>query len=417
LELKNKIMGLFGNKNEGGLMDIIRCDEQEYMVWKWRPSGTSLSESKKANAIKWGSSLRVKEGEVAVFVYAQKDGTLIDFIEGPYDGTIKTSNFPFLTSIVGSAFGGGSPFQAEVYFINLSSNNQLKFGIPYFDIFDPRFIDLGVPCAVRGTITFNLIDYKNFIRLNRLINFDLDDFKNQIKDSFVRKAKSVIVNIPQENNIPVMQIERKIDEISDILQSKMKEIFDEFGVNLKRIDINAIEIEKENDHYLQLKKMTSDQQTKFIDASTDIDIEGKRMEMQGKNFQVHQLNQQTEVLKTAAENLGGMGNVNLGGSTLNPIGMMTGMNIGNQIGNQIGGMMNNQVPPPPPSQVFHISLNGQNQGTFNMQQLQEMLKNGLFSKQHHIWKEGMTDWVLAEQSTELNHLFNNQNTPPPPPTN
>ncbi len=410
-------MGLFGNKNEGGLMDIIRCDEQEYMVWKWRPSGTSLSESKKANAIKWGSSLRVKEGEVAVFVYAQKDGTLIDFIEGPYDGTIKTSNFPFLTSIVGSAFGGGSPFQAEVYFINLSSNNQLKFGIPYFDIFDPRFIDLGVPCAVRGTITFNLIDYKNFIRLNRLINFDLDDFKNQIKDSFVRKAKSVIVNIPQENNIPVMQIERKIDEISDILQSKMKEIFDEFGVNLKRIDINAIEIEKENDHYLQLKKMTSDQQTKFIDASTDIDIEGKRMEMQGKNFQVHQLNQQTEVLKTAAENLGGMGNVNLGGSTLNPIGMMTGMNIGNQIGNQIGGMMNNQVPPPPPSQVFHISLNGQNQGTFNMQQLQEMLKNGLFSKQHHIWKEGMTDWVLAEQSTELNHLFNNQNTPPPPPTN
>ena len=31
-------MGLFGNKSEGGLMDAIRCDEQEYLVWKWRPS-------------------------------------------------------------------------------------------------------------------------------------------------------------------------------------------------------------------------------------------------------------------------------------------------------------------------------------------------------------------------------------------
>lgn len=29
-----------------------------------------------------------------------------DFIEGPFDETIKTANFPILTSIVGSAFAG-----------------------------------------------------------------------------------------------------------------------------------------------------------------------------------------------------------------------------------------------------------------------------------------------------------------------
>ena len=61
-------MGLFGNKSEGGMMDVIRCDEQEYLVWKWRPSGEANS-TKKENAIRWGSSLRVKDGEVAVFVY------------------------------------------------------------------------------------------------------------------------------------------------------------------------------------------------------------------------------------------------------------------------------------------------------------------------------------------------------------
>jgi hypothetical protein len=57
-------MGLFGNKTEGGLMDVIRCDEQEYLVWKWRPSGEANS-TKKENSIRYGSSLRVKDGELA----------------------------------------------------------------------------------------------------------------------------------------------------------------------------------------------------------------------------------------------------------------------------------------------------------------------------------------------------------------
>ena len=157
-------MGLFSKKSEGGFMDVIRCDESEYLVWKWRPSGEANSTNKE-NAIRYGSSLRVKDGEVAIFVYKQKDGSVQDYIVGPYDETIKTANFPILSSIVGLAFGGASPFQAEVYFINLSGNIQVKFGIPYFDVFDPRFLDFGVPMAVRGTITFNITDYKEFIKI------------------------------------------------------------------------------------------------------------------------------------------------------------------------------------------------------------------------------------------------------------
>jgi hypothetical protein len=38
-----------------------------------------------------------------VFVYKQKDGAMQDFIEGPFDDTIKTANFPVLSSIVGLA--------------------------------------------------------------------------------------------------------------------------------------------------------------------------------------------------------------------------------------------------------------------------------------------------------------------------
>jgi membrane protease subunit (stomatin/prohibitin family) len=422
-------MGIFTNKTEGGLMDVIRCDEQEYLVWKWKPSG-SANTTKKENAIRYGSSLRVKDGELAVFFYQQNNGTIQDFIIGPYDDTIKTANFPILTSIVGSAFGGSSPFQAEIYFINLAGNNQIKFGIPYFDVFDPRFPDLGVPCAVRGNLTFNLTDYKSFIKLNRLREFDLEAFKNQIKDFFIRKAKSIVLNIPIDENIPVMQLERKIDDIGDLVKSKIKTALEEdFGINLKRIDISALELDKESPHYQQLKKSTADQQTKFIEAKTDIEIENldetmrikrKDMEMgvEGKNFQVHQLNKSADVLKTAAENLGEMSNVNLGGGGgLNPAGLMMGMGIGGAMGNQIGGMMGNlnqQNPPPPPTVQYFIALNGLQTGPFTIEQLKQFAQGGQFTKQHHVWKQGMSVWELAENVQELSSVFSV--VPPPPPT-
>ena len=106
-------MGLFdiGRKNKsGGLMNVIRCDEQEYLVWKWMPEGQDVNSTTRENSIRFGSSLRVKDGEGAVFVYKQKDGTLQDYIEGPYDETIKTANLHILASIVGLAYGGDSPF-------------------------------------------------------------------------------------------------------------------------------------------------------------------------------------------------------------------------------------------------------------------------------------------------------------------
>ena len=63
-------MALFNKNNRtGGFMDEIRCDESSYLIWKWHPSGVQLSEGNRENSIRWGSSLRVKDGEIAVFVY------------------------------------------------------------------------------------------------------------------------------------------------------------------------------------------------------------------------------------------------------------------------------------------------------------------------------------------------------------
>ena len=445
-------MGLFGNKSEGGLMDVIRCDEQEYLVWKWRPSGEANS-TKRENAIRYGSSLRVKDGELAVFVYQQKDGSMQDFIVGPYDQTIKTANFPVLSSIVGAAFGGASPFQAEIYFINLSGNMQVRFGIPYFDVFDPRFLDFAVPMAARGTITFNLTDYKAFIKLNRLINFELEDFNKQIKDAVTKYVKGVITNIPADKGMPVLQMERKLLEINEIIASYLKpRLENDFGVNMKGFDLATIEVDKESVGYAELRKVTAEQTTKTTVAQADVNIKNLE-DMQGINalnmeetlriqreeaqraqklqtetnfIGAHALNQQTDVLKTGAESLGNMGNMDLGGGGggMNPAGMMTGMMMGGAMGNQMASMMNqmgqnmNQqqnTPPPPPTIAYSVSVNGQTAGPFNWQQLQQMVQNGQLQKNTHVWKQGMAGWEVAGNVQELANLFGAVPPPPPPP--
>ena len=428
-------MGLFSDKKESGLMDVIRCDEQEYLVWKWRPSGEANS-TKKENSIRYGSSLRVKDGEVAVFVYKQNGEELMDFIVGPHDQKIETANFPILTSIVGSLWGGKSPFQAEIYFMNLQGNNQVRFAVPYFDVADPRFPDFTVPVAVRGTISFNLTDYKNFIKLNRLVDFDLNALSQQIKSTVAKFTKNFVVNCPLDNNIPVLQLERKVVEISDLIQAKLSPIFQEdFGVNLKRFDISAIEIDKDSDTYGEFVRLTKEQQIRRAEIDTEQYERVSKLSAESQFIQAHAIDQQAEVLKTAAQSMGKMGGMNMsGGDGMNPAGMMMGMAMGGAMGSQMAGMMNNfgqpsqqplqtppmpngaPVPPPMPNPVqYMVAINGQQYGPYNMQQMQQMAQSGQINTSVLVWAQGMPQWVAAGSVPELAQLF--MATPPPmPPT-
>ena len=417
-------------------MDVIRCDEQEYLVWKWRPSGEANS-TKKENAIRYGSSLRVKDGEVAVFVYKQNNGTLQDFIVGPHDQKIETANFPVLTSIVGSLWGGNTPFQAEIYFINLQGNNQVRFAVPYFDVADPRFPDFTVPVAVRGTITFNLTDYKQFIKLNRLIDFDLDKFGQQIKASVAKFVKNFVANCPLDNGIPVLQLERKVVEIADLIKSRLAVDFEEdFGVNLKRFDISAIEIDKESESYAEFVHLTKEQQARRVEIDTEQYERVSKLSAESQFIQAHAINQQADVLKTAAQSMGQMGGMDLGGGGMNPAGMMMGMAMGGAMGQQMAGMMNGfgqqvqpqqpqqappmpggaPVPPPMLSTVqYMVAINGQQYGPYNMQQMQQMAQGGQINASVLVWAQGMPQWVAAGSVPELAPLFTT--TPPPmPPT-
>lgn len=459
-------MGLFGRGKSGGLMNVIRCDLEDYLVWKWRPLGQDVNSTSRENSIRYGSSLRVKDGEVAVFVYKQKDGTMQDYIVGPYDDTIKTANFPVLANLVGMAFGGDSPFQAEIYFINLTDTIQIRFGIPYFDVADPRFMDYVVPVSAAGSITFAITDYKDFIRKNRLIDFSLDRLKEKVKDAVIRRSKSVISNSPAEFGFPLVQLERKIEDINDSISARLVKDFEDFGISVKRLDLSRITPDKESQGWQELRSVTADIQTATLKTQSDINLKNmadmqainaanmeetmriqreetqraQRLQTESNFMGAHALNVQADVLKTGASNLGQMSNMG-GGGGMNPVGMMAGMAMGGAMGQQMAGMMNNMgqqmqagtqpmvpgagmagagmqpgmTPPPPPgapqagvpnpSVMYMLSVNGQQAGPFNYMQLQQLQQSGQFTAQTYVWCQGMPQWQQAGMLPEFMSMF------------
>ena len=455
-------MSLFDRrKRNGGFMDEIRCDEPSYLIWKWHPAGVQLGEGNRENAIRWGSSLRVTDGEVAVFVYSQGNGIMQEYIEGPCDMILNTANLPILASIVGLAYEGGTPFQAEVYFINLARIIQVKFGVPFFDVYDPRFADFGVPVAVRGTVSFSIADYREFIKLHRLSNFNFDDFQRQIRDAVNRYVKDCVANAPASHNIPVIQIETKTSQINDAVEYDISERLKEnFGVTVSGIDIGAIEIDKSSEGYRQLMSVTkelagatakaeAEARIKDIAAKQRIEAENyeetlriqreegqyaQHKQTQSANFAAFQVEKQAEVGVAGANALGqmganGAGNVNLGGGGdgFNMAAMMASMAVGGAVGQNIAGAMNNMmgginqqtatgaVPPPIPTVAFHVAVNGQATGPFDISVLAQMATSGQLTADSLVWKSGMAQWAKAGTVDELKNLFSTM--PPIPPTN
>lgn len=451
-------MGLF--KRGGTIADVIRCDEPDYLIWKWHPVGSESGKNKRENAIRWGSSLRVKDGSVAVFVYKQRGDVYQDFIEGPFDEFVSTKNLPILSGFIGLAYDGNSPFQAEIYYINLAKVIQSRFAIPYFDVYDPRFQDFGVPIAVRGTMTFQIKDYREFIKLHRLEEFKHEEFDKQIKDALAKYIKNIVANVPAKNDMSVIQIEKQIGQINDLVIGEVQDrLGNEFGVTVTSIDIADIDIDKSSEGYTQLKAVTqnityattiakTEAEIKTIHDTQRINMENyeetlriqreegayaQHMQTQTANLGAFQTEKQAEVGVAGANALGqmgsnGAGSVNMGGEGgsfgFNPAAMMTGIALGGVVANNIagtmqgamGGMnqMNGSVPPPVPENAYNVVVNGQATGPFTIATLTQMAQAGQFGEESLVWKPGMQTWAKASAIKELEDAL--KYAPPVPPS-
>lgn len=357
-------------------------------------------------------------------------------------------------------YEGGTPFQAEIYFINLAQIIQTRFAVPYFDVYDPRFSDFSVPIAARGTISFCIADYRAFIKLHRLNNFSLDDFQNEIRDVVSRYVKDALANAPAVHSIPVIQIESKIAQINDDVEYDIAErLRENFGVRVSGVDIGAIEIDKASEGYRQLMSVTKDLAAATAKAEADAKIKNisdkQRIEIenyeellriqreegqyaqhkqtQSANLAAFQIETQAEVGIAGANALGQMGaneadSVKLGGGDgFNMAAMMASMAVGGAVGQKLAGAMGNIIgdicprttpttaSSPFPSAAYYVAVNGQATDALSIAALSQMASVGQLTPDSMVWKTGMTQWEKAGAIDELNCLFTSM--PPILPNN
>jgi membrane protease subunit (stomatin/prohibitin family) len=315
------------------LTNVIRCDlpQNDYLIWKWEPDKDSKS---RQNQIRYGSSLRVRMGETAVFFYSPGGGApSLDYIDGPADLILETKNLPVISSIIGLAYGGDTPFQAEVYFINKGKATQLKWGIPWFDAFDPRFADIPVPVCANGTITFEIANVPRFVEIQGLRISDPSLLREQIIPQIRMAVKSSMVGLATARGIPLVQIGGRLEDLSILLQPTITKVLEGFGTSLRNFVFEGIEIDKESDGYKDLADITRRQAVENLKTQGEmgrknmVDSQSinsthlaesqriqreqleKRQSLQTESdfLPVHQINRQADVSQAAAESIGHLG--------------------------------------------------------------------------------------------------------------
>ena len=107
---------------------------------------------------------------------------------------------------------------------------------------------------------------------------------------------------------------------------------------------------------------------------------------------------------------------------MDPAGMMMGMAMGQMMGRQMSGTARNtmqqHIPPAPavaPPPQYSLASGGQVTGPYDMKALAQMARNGGFTSQSLVWKQGMDGWAAAGTVRELLALLSLNAPPAPPP--
>ena len=74
-------------------------------------------------------------------------------------------------------------------------------------------------------------------------------------------------------------------------------------------------------------------------------------------------------------------------------------------------------PPPVKPILFYVYINETQMGPYDMKVLSQLVQSGNLAPETLVWKEGLSEWIMAK-NTELVNLFNTGNPviPPTPPT-
>ena len=329
---------------------------------------------------------------------------------------------------------------------NLSTGSQLCIAIPYFDVFDPRLTDTGVPVSVHGSIVYAIEDLELFHSINKREAYSDETFQNKLRGTVTKFVRAVVSNAPSDAQIPVVQIERKVLEISNMVESYVvPKVESLFGIKVRSFDITSIMVDKDSRGFRELKALTADLEKERVMAKhnsdlntfntqSDLNIDmmrrqhemnfGGQEEMQRMNLE-HQretMRIQREEMQRASrlqteQTFLGAHQANLNANVLNNA-TDNGLNAFASKSTMGAPAMGAPAMGTPqmgaePNVQYMVGVNGQQAGPFNWQQLKQLAQQGQLTAQSYVWKQGMPQWAIAGQVAELQPIFANAMPPMP----
>ena len=360
----------------GEFIEIIEWtdDSRDTMVYRFPTVG---------KAIKYGAKLTVREGQSAVFVH---EGQLAD-VFGPGLYLLETNNMPILTRLQHWDHGFRSPFKSEIYFVNTTRFNNLKWGTKNPVIArDPEF----GPVRLRafGTYSMRVTDPARF--MSEIVGtdgeFTRDEISFQIRNVIVQEFSRMIAG----SGIPVLDMAANTDQLGKMVAKAIEPVIAAYGLSIPEFYIENISL--------------PDAVEAMLDKRTSMGIIGD-LDRFGQYAA-------SEAMMNASQNPGGAG-AGMGAAMGAAMGM--GMTRPGPWGTAPQPAA--ATPPPLPGKqvetVWHVAQDGQAQGPYGRGHLGRMASEGRFGRDTLVWTPGQDGWLPADEVPELAQLFTMM--PPPLP--
>ena len=369
-------------KLTGELIDIIQWldDSNNTLVYRFERMN---------NEIKYGAKLTVREGQMAVFI---NEGQLADVFK-PGMHTLTTQNMPILATLKGWKYGFESPFKAEVYFISTRKFTDLKWGTP--GPATMRDKEFGIVRATAfGIYSIRVKDPAIFIKdiSGTEGRFTTDQIQENLRGKIGLRIKEVM----PELGLSIIDLEAKVTQMGSMLRERISADFEAMGLELCEVQVQDIGLPEEVE--------------KAIDKRGAIAAVG--------NLQAYTQYETASAIHDAATTPNSAAGAGMG--------LGAGFAMGGAMAGQMGAAMNagaagmgsaagaSAMPPPlPAASAYHVAINGQQSGPFDLNTLQGHATSGTLKRDSLVWKAGMAQWLKAGEVQELASLF--ASLPPPIP--
>ena len=182
---------------------------------------------------KLGAQLIVRDSQMAIFF---KDGHAADlFTTGRH--TLSTLNVPILTRLLAFPFGFNSPFRAEVYFINLKTFTEMKWGTRHPVTFKDS--EFGM-IRLRGHGAFTMKIKEPVLFLNSIVGrqsrYTTQEIQDYLRDVIIARMNDML----GEDLDTILSLPAVYTELAEKFKNIVKDEFDKYGLELVDFYISSI---------------------------------------------------------------------------------------------------------------------------------------------------------------------------------